>query len=238
MPRMLRALALTIALALSLAAQMLSPIFNPQDQAEFNAAYKASLPPELVAFMALPYNASGFGVTPAVRTRTTPAVLLAIANRYSLDTQIMLWGWDPYTTDLVRIVQGYGWVPSFGQANIPVGPGISPALVSTGNAYDPSSPPAGSIIMPAVNNAGKMALPAPYTALDAPIPIAAIDPVGFLEMPFGAPNGVGDWYSAVAGDRSPVGTVTVNSRGTFQLEPQGQRNIITGTVSVFWVKTK
>jgi hypothetical protein len=238
MKRTFRALALTLALALSLAAQSLSPIFNSQDQLAFNAAYKASLPPDLVAFMALPYDASDFGVTASTATRTTPAVLLAIANKYALDTQTMLWGWDPYTTDLIRIVQGYAWVPSFGQANIAVGPGISTALVAPAGtpAYDPASPPPGSILMPAVSATGKMALPAPYAAPGAPPAPAAVDPVGFLEMPFGAPNGTGDWYSEITGDRSAVGTVVSDSRGTFKLTPQGQRNIITGTVSVFWVK--
>lgn len=101
----------------------LSPLYNAADQVAFNAAYKASLPPALAAYMALPYNAFTAGSATAL-TRTTPAVLRA-ANQFALDTQIAVWGQDPYMTDLVRIVQGYGWVPSFGQPNIPIGPGLS-----------------------------------------------------------------------------------------------------------------
>jgi hypothetical protein len=238
--RTLRAFVLTFALTLTLAAQSLSPIFNTQDQVQFNAAYKASLPPDLIAFMALPYNASDFGISATTLiTRTTPSVLLPIAGKYKLDTQIMLWGWDPYITDLIRIVQGYAWVPSFGQANIAVGPGISPALVAAAGtaAYDPASPPAGSILMPVVDASGKMALPLPYSPPVLILPPITTDPVGFLEMPFGAPGGTGDWYSVLTGDKSPVGTVSSDTRGTFQKQYEGFANVADpGVVSVFWVK--
>jgi hypothetical protein len=69
---------------------------------------------------------------------------LQLANAgYSIDTQIMVWGWDPQMTMQVRANQGYSWVPSYGQANIPVGPGLSMPNGST--TYSPSSPPPGSI---------------------------------------------------------------------------------------------
>jgi len=40
---------------------------------------------------------------------------------YAIDTQIMVWGWDPQMTMTVRANQGYSWVPSYGQNNIAVG---------------------------------------------------------------------------------------------------------------------
>jgi len=69
---------------------------------------------------------------------------LSLANQgYSIDTQIMVWGWDPQMTMTVRENQGYSWVPSFGQANIPVGPGLS--MPDDPTTYNPGDPPAGAI---------------------------------------------------------------------------------------------
>jgi hypothetical protein len=69
---------------------------------------------------------------------------LNLANQgYSIDTQIMVWGWDPQMTMTVRANQGYSWVPSYGQSNVPVGPGISDPYEPV--SYNPAAPPAGSI---------------------------------------------------------------------------------------------
>jgi hypothetical protein len=69
---------------------------------------------------------------------------LSLANQgYTIDTQIMVWNWDPQMTMQVRENQGYAWVPSFGQSNIPIGPGLS--MPGDPNTYSPNSPPAGSI---------------------------------------------------------------------------------------------
>ena len=75
---------------------------------------------------------------------TKDKLALSLANQgYSIDTQIMVWNWDPQMTMQVRENQGYAWVPSFGQSNIPIGPGLSmPGVPGT---YSPDSPPAGSI---------------------------------------------------------------------------------------------
>jgi len=71
---------------------------------------------------------------------------LQLANEgYSIDTQIMVWGWDPQMTMQIRENQGYSWVPSYGSANIPVGPGLS--MPGESDTYDPSSPPPGAIIV-------------------------------------------------------------------------------------------
>jgi len=71
---------------------------------------------------------------------------LNLANQgYSIDTQIMVWGWDPQMTMTVRENQGYSWVPSYGQANIPVGPGLS--MPEDPTTYNPGNAPAGAIIV-------------------------------------------------------------------------------------------
>ncbi len=215
----------------------LSPIFSTTDQQAFDGAYRQSLPPDLIAYMALPYNAFTAGSATAP-TRTTPAILLQMAGKYALDTQIAVWGWDPYMTMLNRITQGYAWVPGFGQPNIPIGPGLSQPGIPY--VYNPAAPPAGSIIMPAVNPAtGTMALPLPYVAPVVAPPVVTTDPVGFLEMPFGQANGIGDWYSVVTGDTSPLGTLSADARGTFQKETEGFANVAQpGQLSIFWVKIK
>jgi hypothetical protein len=69
---------------------------------------------------------------------------LSLAGQgYQIDTQIMVWNWDPQMTMQVRANQGYAWVPSFGQSNIPVGPGVSDPFEPV--SYNPASPPPGSI---------------------------------------------------------------------------------------------
>jgi hypothetical protein len=69
---------------------------------------------------------------------------LKLANQgYKIDTQIMVWGWDPQMTMTIRQNQGYAWVPSYGQSNIAVGPGINDPYDL--NNYNPASPPPGSI---------------------------------------------------------------------------------------------
>lgn len=69
---------------------------------------------------------------------------LNLANQgYSIDTQIMVWGWDPQMTMTVRQNQGYSWVPSYGQANIDIGPGLS--MPGNSSTYNPGNPPAGAI---------------------------------------------------------------------------------------------
>jgi hypothetical protein len=54
----------------------------------------------------------------------------------------MVYGYDPYKMMEMRKVAGYTWVPSLGQPNINILPGLTMAGVTP---YDPSNPPAGSI---------------------------------------------------------------------------------------------
>jgi len=62
---------------------------------------------------------------------------------YSVDLPIMVWGWDPLTTMTLRQNEGYTWVPSAFQPNIPIGPGVT--NVWNLPSYDPNNPPPGSI---------------------------------------------------------------------------------------------
>ena len=61
---------------------------------------------------------------------------------YSIDTPVMIWGWDPHLTTQLRQSFGYTWVPSAMQAPITAAPGITGAGITP---YDPNHPPPGSI---------------------------------------------------------------------------------------------
>jgi hypothetical protein len=64
------------------------------------------------------------------------------AEGYSIDTPVMVWGWDPSLTTQLRESFGYTWVPSAMQAAVTAAPGITGAGITP---YDPNNPPAGSI---------------------------------------------------------------------------------------------
>ncbi len=94
-------------------------------------AYWATQPPEVQALRNIPDDGD----------RMTLAHQLA-GKGYAIDVPIMVWGWDPLTTMMLRQGYGYTWVPSATQPNIVAGPGISfPGAPD----YDPKNPPPGSI---------------------------------------------------------------------------------------------
>jgi hypothetical protein len=64
------------------------------------------------------------------------------AEGYSIDTPVMVWGWDPGKTTQLRESFGYTWVPSAMQASVTAAPGITGAGITP---YDPNNPPPGSI---------------------------------------------------------------------------------------------
>ncbi len=78
-----------------------------------------------------------------LRTASDPLPLAQqlAKSGYIIDVPIMVNGLDPTSCMCQRIVDGYTWVPSALQPNIPVGPGIA----WPGQQYDPNNPPAGSI---------------------------------------------------------------------------------------------
>ena len=73
--------------------------------------------------------------------RATLGAQLA-SQGYSIDTPVMIWGWDPQLTTQLRQSFGYTWVPSAMQAPITAAPGITGAGITP---YDPNHPPPGSI---------------------------------------------------------------------------------------------
>jgi hypothetical protein len=64
------------------------------------------------------------------------------AEGYTIDVPIMVDGGDPLAVMIQREIDGYTWVPSALQANIPAGPGMD---VPGEPEYAPNDPPAGSI---------------------------------------------------------------------------------------------
>lgn len=99
----------------------------------------------------------------ALRGMTSDKVALAakqLADQgYAIDVAIMVYQWDPVTVNGIRLEEGFTWVPSGNQPNIPVMPGlVFPGLPS----YDPNNPPAGSIKV-SINAAD-------YPAFDPPPP--------------------------------------------------------------------
>ena len=61
---------------------------------------------------------------------------------FLIDVPIMVWGWDPLATMIVRQNSGYTWIPSAKMDPVKVAPGINfPGLPT----YDPKNPPEGSI---------------------------------------------------------------------------------------------
>jgi hypothetical protein len=95
-------------------------------------AYWAEQPPAVQALRNMPEGAA------------KDALALNLANQgYSIDNQIMVMGWDPQTTMMMRQDYGYSWVPSYGQAAITVAPGVTDPFADS--TYDPSRPPAGAL---------------------------------------------------------------------------------------------
>ncbi len=95
-------------------------------------AYWAEQPPAVQALQNMPADQRG-------------AAAEALAGQgYSIDVPIMVWGWDPLTTMVMRQNYGYTWVPSGDQPNLPLPPGVSvPGLKN----YDPANAPPGSILV-------------------------------------------------------------------------------------------
>jgi hypothetical protein len=61
---------------------------------------------------------------------------------YSIDTPVMIWGWDPSLTTQLRQSFGYTWVPSAMQNPVAAAPGITGGGFTP---YNPADPPPGSI---------------------------------------------------------------------------------------------
>ena len=101
-------------------------------------AYWASQPAAVQALQSMP-----------AEQRYYAAQELALQG-YTIDVPIMVDGMDPLATMMQRQADGYTWVPSALQPNIPVGPGIS----WPGTVYDPNNPPPGSVMVTTAFAAG------------------------------------------------------------------------------------
>jgi hypothetical protein len=64
------------------------------------------------------------------------------AEGYSIDTPVMVWGWDASKITQLRQGFGYTWVPSAMQSPVSAAPGIGGGAIIP---YDPAHPPKGSI---------------------------------------------------------------------------------------------
>jgi hypothetical protein len=64
------------------------------------------------------------------------------AEGYSIDTPVMVWGWDASKTTQLRQGFGYTWIPSAMQTPVTAAPSLSGGSIT---AYSPLNPPPGSI---------------------------------------------------------------------------------------------
>jgi len=62
---------------------------------------------------------------------------------YTIDREIMVFGWDPVNTMQTRLLYGYTWAPSWNQPMV-----STPGMALPGQTpYDPQHPPPGSILV-------------------------------------------------------------------------------------------
>lgn len=126
---------------------------------------------------------------------------------YTIDVPIMVYQWEPVTVMGIRQEEGFTWVPSGNQPNIPVMPGlVFPGLPT----YDPLHPPPGSIRV-SINAAD-------YPAFDPPPPPPPPLPtniVGIREWGNVYTYGPGAW-SIAPGDK----VFTINGKVGTDIEGQ------------------
>lgn len=109
--------------------------------------YWAAQPPQVRALRAMTSNEVGL------------AAKQLADQGFIIDVAIMVYQWDPVTVMGIRQQEGFTWVPSGNQPDIPVMPGLSVPGLPT---YDPNNPPPGSIKV-SINAAD-------YPAFDPPPP--------------------------------------------------------------------
>ena len=174
-------------------------IFSLQRRADFNAAYWAAQPAEIVA------------ASKIADFDTRQDVLLALANSGAIvDKAIMVWGWDPYQTFLTRWVYGYTWAPNILDENNISTPGVT---ISGEAPYDPNTPDKNSI---AVHDPNTFDLTAWFPPLNppAPPPLPGSTPAPFVDLTRPWPDqGPNAWYSTVAGYGVLAGQTHVDPDG-------------------------
>lgn len=162
------------------------------DQTSFNKAYWLAQPPDVrSAFQ----NFSG-----DIAANQLKAIQLGVKG-FVIDTQIMVWHWDPCLVMKLRQDYGYTWIPNALQPGVQMAPGVSQPGTLT--PYDPNNPPAGAIkVSTNVKD---------YPAFDPPKPVTPPAPITVLV----GPQQTGTIYQPVVGDASPDGTKYTDARGTF-----------------------
>jgi len=100
-------------------------------QQAFDEAYSAAQPAVVKEMMAMPWGTA----------KVAKAQALA-AQGYVIDGTVMVWGWDPYLTTVMRQSYGYTWVPSYLQSPINLAPGLKQGSTPT---YDAAVVPPGAI---------------------------------------------------------------------------------------------
>jgi hypothetical protein len=169
-----------------------APQSNLTPQQIFNAAYWAHQPPAVQALRGMDEAA-----------REAAAMKLATQG-YQIDVPIMVWGWDPYQTMLMRQQFGYTWVPSALMPPVEMAPGLQQA----GRVpYDPTNPPFGAIIV-SIN-------PADYPPHDPPPPppVPPTAPTSLVGMSEGA--GYYSAYPAALAQLKDGDAYTSDPRGAF-----------------------
>jgi len=109
-------------------------------QNNFNALYKASLPPAVLKLIQTPEGPSIEGIATELQQMG-----------YQIDMLIMCYKWDPYETMLIRIEGGWAWVPALGMQPVTSPPGINFPFPGD-NPYQPTPPPGAIIVPPLLAN--------------------------------------------------------------------------------------
>lgn len=102
-------------------------------QQAFDAAYWAHQAPAVQALRSITDDAQ----------REATAMQLA-EQGYTIDMDIMVYGWSPYLVMREREADGYPWVPSALMPAVQLAPGLTQAGKTP---YDPLNPPHGAIIV-------------------------------------------------------------------------------------------
>jgi hypothetical protein len=167
------------------------------DQATFNSLWRGAQHPEVLAVMAEGVEA----------TRASEAMQLATQG-LTVDYDIVVPLWDPWTAMNIRWQAGFKWIPSALQPNIQVEPGVPPLWGL--QPYDPNSPPAGSIPVPDMTNDAAVQAAYPPFVVPAPPPNPApgVSAVG---------QSIGAGYYAVLSSAGlkDGDSYTADPRGTF-----------------------
>lgn len=164
---------------------------DPQQEQEFDAAYRASRPLEVEVLRYIE----------DFTARLSRAAELA-AKGFVIDVPIDAWGWDPAKVMELRVSQGYTWVPSALMPAVTIAPGIgAPGMVP----YDANNPPPGAIKV-SVNISDYP--PFKPTSPPVSVPNAQSDPVGLQSL--------GNLYLSVPGETYADGQrYTDDPRGVF-----------------------